>query len=164
MDNIKMSMARFIKIIRMRRVLSIPLLLLVIFSAGLQPAVAQGSKNQPVKIVMFGNSITHGADWSSLLGRSDVVNRGLPGYSSGQLLWTVGDVMIRLPGTKIWFIEGGINDIYLGVPVRRIYRNFQVMIDSLVRNDIIPVVQSTIYKLNVPRENRNVTRINRVST
>jgi len=145
----------------MKRVLIFSALLVIMNSAFQHNAIAQNGQKQPVKIVMFGNSITHGGDWPTLLARKDVVNWGIPGYLTGQLLWTIKDVLAQHPGTGIWFIEGGINDIYLGMPVKRIYQNFQVMVDSLRNNDIIPVVQSTIFKRDAPEDNKKVAKLNR---
>jgi len=34
---------------------------------------------------------------------------------------------------KIWFVEGGINDISLGVPMKRIFKNQKVTMKSRIR-------------------------------
>jgi lysophospholipase L1-like esterase len=115
---------------------------------------------QDKNIVMFGNSITYQGKWTELLGRSDVVNWGIPGYTTGQLIWTIKNVLHDYPGTKIWFLEGGINDISLGVPVDRIFENQKIIIDSLKKNHIIPVVQSTILKNGDKSANKLVTKLN----
>ncbi len=145
----------------MKRMLIVSLIL--IMNATLPDAsMSQQNNLQPVKVVMFGNSITHGGDWARLLDRQDVTNWGIPGYLTGQLLWTIKDVLQQHPGTGIWFLEGGINDIYLGMPVRQIYENYRVMVDSLRNNGIIPVVQSTILKRGAPGDNKKVVRLNRL--
>jgi len=124
---------------------------------------AQNKSNQvPGKvIVMYGNSITFQGNWEEVLNRKDVLNWGIPGYLTGQLIWTIKDVLKKYPGTKIWFLEGGINDISLGIPVNRIFENQKLVIDSLKRNKIIPVVQSTILKNNAPADNRKVNTLNK---
>ena len=125
---------------------------------------AQRDPEHPVTgktIVMFGNSITFQGKWEEALNRKDVVNWGIPGYLTGQLIWTIKDVLKRYPDTKIWFLEGGINDITLGVPVERIFENQIIMIDSLKLNHIIPVVQSTILKNGAPAHNKQVNAANK---
>ena len=114
------------------------------------------------KIVMFGNSITFQGKWEEVLGRNDVANRGVPGYTTGQLIWTIKNGLHDQPGSKIWFIEGGINDITLGVPVERIFENYKIAVDSLKRNHIIPVVQSTILKNNAIADNKQVSKLNKL--
>jgi lysophospholipase L1-like esterase len=121
---------------------------------------AQNSSS--VSIVMFGNSITFQGKWEEVLGRSDVANRGIPGYTTGQLIWTIKNGLHDHPESKIWFIEGGINDISLGVPVKRIFENYQITVDSLKRNHIIPVVQSTILKVGSKADNKQVSKLNKL--
>jgi lysophospholipase L1-like esterase len=123
----------------------------------------QGQKKETTDklIVMFGNSITFQGKWEEVLGRNDVLNCGIPGYTTGQLIWTIKNILKDHPGTKIWFLEGGINDISLGVPVNRVFENFKITIDSLKHNNIIPVVQSTILKNGDNRSNKLVTQLNK---
>lgn len=90
-----------------------------------------------------------------------MLNWGIPGYLTGQLIWTIKDVLKKYPGTKIWFLEDGINDISLGVPVERVFENQKLVIDSLKRNNIIPAEQSTILKNNAPADNRKVNAFNK---
>ena len=113
-------------------------------------------------IVMFGNSITFQGKWEEVLGRNDVANRGIPGYTTGQLIWTIKNGLHDHPGSKIWFLEGGINDISLGVPVGRIFENYKTTVDSLKRNHIIPVMQSTILKNNAKADNKEVKKLNKM--
>ena len=113
-------------------------------------------------IVMFGNSITFQGKWEEVLGRTDVANRGIPGYTTGQLIWTIKNGLHDQAGSKIWFLEGGINDISLGVPVERIFENYKTTVDSLKRNHIIPVVQSTILKNNAKADNKQVSKLNKL--
>lgn len=125
-------------------------------------SVAFSQTANPVKVVMFGNSITFQGKWAEVLGRTDVANRGIPGYTTGQLIWTIKNGLHDHPESKIWFLEGGINDISLGVPVGRIFGNYKTTVDSLRRNHIIPVVQSTILKNNAKADNKLVVRLNKM--
>jgi len=100
-------------------------------------------KTHHADIVMFGNSITHGAAWNELLGRSNVVERGIPsdvlrGY------WTrINDIYKLNP--KIVFIMGGLNDVYNWTPVEDIFTVYVRIINGLKSKKIIPVIQSTTY-------------------
>lgn len=125
---------------------------------------AQENQDQRIKgktVVMFGNSITYMGKWNEVLNREDIVNWGIPGYVTGQLIWTIKDVLKKYPDTKIWFLEGGINDISLGIPVDRIFENYKTTVDSLRRNNIIPVVQSTILKNGAKADNKQVNKLNK---
>lgn len=118
--------------------------------------------NTNVKIVMYGNSITFQGKWEDVLGRTDVANRGTPGYTTGQLIWTIKNGLHDHPSSKIWFLEGGINDISLGIPVERIFENYKITVDSLKRNHIITVVQSTILKNSAKTDNKKVSKLNKL--
>jgi hypothetical protein len=72
-------------------------------------------------VALIGDSITYQGDWIKVLGRTDVTNWGIPGYTTGQLAWTFKDLLRQQPGVKVVFLEGGINDLTLGVPPERIF-------------------------------------------
>lgn len=95
------------------------------------------------KVVMLGNSITYQGNWPQLLNRTDVINWGVPGCTSGQMVWNIKNFLPNKP--RICFIMCGRNDLSTGVPVPAILENVKLIIDSLQRNKIIPVVQSCIY-------------------
>jgi len=137
----------------------IALLILIIIAPFFK---VSGQTGHTVNIVMFGNSITFQGKWEEVLGRNDVANRGIPGYTTGQLIWTIKNGLQDHHDSKIWFLEGGINDISLGVPVKRIFENYKITVDSLQRNHIIPVVQSTILKNNAEADNKQVTKLNKM--
>jgi alpha-glucosidase len=104
-------------------------------------------------VVMIGDSITHQGNWEQALGRNDVVNWGIPGYTTGQLAWTFKDVLREHPHVKIVFLEGGINDLTLGVPPDRIFTNYVQSIAWWREHGVIPVVQSVILKTDEPGTN-----------
>lgn len=100
-------------------------------------------KHHQADIVMFGNSLTHGAAWNELLGRSNVVERGITsdvlyGYEARL-------ASIYKLNPKIVFIMGGINDIYNWTPVEEIFSIYIRIVNSLKSKSIIPVIQSTTY-------------------
>lgn len=95
-------------------------------------------------VVMFGNSLTSHGNWTRELNRNDVRNAGTAGYNTYNLLQAVDKHVIRHK-PKICFVEGGINDLGLGVPVEDIAKNFRLIVDKLQKNNIEPVLQSTLY-------------------
>jgi lysophospholipase L1-like esterase len=94
-------------------------------------------------IVFLGNSITEGGDWSRLLGRDGVVNRGIPGDQVRGFLARVDEVLALEPDYV--FIMGGINDIYAGVPVERIYDAYVKLIERIREAGATPVIQTTLF-------------------
>lgn len=110
-------------------------------------------------IVMFGNSITEQGHWAELLGRTDVSNSGLSGFCTHhfkQLLEQ--EVLDRHP--RICFVEGGINDITVGVEQAKIKANFQYILETLRSQGIIPVVTLTMYEQNDPVSKAAVDDLN----
>jgi lysophospholipase L1-like esterase len=119
------------------------------------------------KIVMSGNSITHGGNWKKILDREDVTNWGIPGYTTEQISWTIKNYLKEKPA--VVFLEGGINDISLGISPKRVFQNYVRMIDSIRAYNVIPVVQSTILKCyhevhnkNYKADNKKVNKVNKM--
>jgi lysophospholipase L1-like esterase len=94
-------------------------------------------------IVMFGNSITSQADWNELLGREDIVNRGISGDITEGMLKRIRSVLKVKP--KYCFFMGGINDITRRVSYEKTLSNIQIISETLKTNGIIPVIQSVLY-------------------
>lgn len=98
---------------------------------------------QQADIIMLGNSLTAGANWNELLGRANVVGRGIPGdVLSG--IYARMDYIFRLK-PKIVFVLGGLNDIYNWTPLNEVFLTYVKIINALQEQNIIPVIQSTIY-------------------
>lgn len=109
----------------------------------LQTALFEIYKTHQADIVMLGNSLTHGVAWNELLGRTNVVERGitsdvLQGFES-----RINSILKLNP--KIVFIMGGLNDIYNWTPVEEIFPVYQRILSKLKEKKIIPVIQSTTY-------------------
>ena len=101
------------------------------------------------RILMYGNSITAQGKWVELLGRTDVLNSGLPGQCTYHFLQLIhSHVIERHP--EICFVMGGINDVTYGVSQEKIQANYQAILDTLVKNKITPVVTLTLYEQNDP--------------
>jgi len=103
----------------------------------------RASKIKRATIVMLGNSLTEGGSWNDLLGRNDVVNRGISGDILLGYLNRMKYVYNLHP--RICFIEGGINDIYNWETLDNIYHWYIQILEGLKNNGIIPVIQSTLY-------------------
>ena len=115
---------------------------------------------QTVSIVMLGNSITeYGGNWNTRLGRTDIRNSGQGGYTTGQLLWILDSCVIKA-NPKYCFTLAGINDLSLGIPVDRVFSNYQIIIDTLLAHSIQPIVQSTLYQTGNTAGNSRVTYLN----
>lgn len=110
-------------------------------------------------IVMFGNSLTKEGNWTKLLGRNDVTIAGVAGHTTSHFLWSVSTSVIKKK-PKICFIEGGINDLRVGIPLKRTVENITTLIDSLHLNAIIPVLTSTVYTSPDTFINKKVDSLN----
>ncbi len=100
-------------------------------------------KTKQADIVMLGNSLTHGANWDELLGRQNVVGRGIVSDVTEGFLARLRYVYKLKP--KVCLIQGGLNDIYNWTPVEKIYSNYIRIINDLRVRGIQPVIQSTLY-------------------
>ncbi|WP_031528704.1 SGNH/GDSL hydrolase family protein [Dyadobacter crusticola] len=111
-------------------------------------------------IVMYGNSLTAQGKWVELLGRTDVMNNGLPGLCTYHFLQLIQTHVVDLK-PEICFLEGGINDITVGVSQEKIQANFKSLLDILVKNNIKPVVTLTPFEQNDPISKAEVIALNR---
>ena len=91
---------------------------------------------------MIGDSITQDGRWHSLLGRDDIVNRGIAGDTSRGLLRRVDRLEPTI--TKA-FIMIGINDLIWNESIEHIFHNYIQILDRLRSKSITPIVQSTLY-------------------
>ncbi len=116
-------------------------------------------KKEKATIVQFGDSIIKGGKWNDLLDRKDIKNSGFGGFTTSHLRWLIQKNVIEFD-PEICFIEGGINDIGVGIPLERIKINYKSLIDTLISNDIIPIVQSTLYQVDNPDSKIMVDSLN----
>ena len=94
-------------------------------------------------VVMLGNSITYQIDWNELLGRDDILNRGIPSDVTAGFLRRLESVVNAEP--KLCFIMGGINDLYRGIEQDTILSNLTKISLKLKDHGITPVFQSVFY-------------------
>ena len=95
-------------------------------------------------IVMFGDSITYSGDWMQGLSRIDVINSGKSSFTTSHFVSILNNSVLMFH-PKICFLEGGINDIGVGIPLKRTYHNYTTIVDTLLSHNIEPVLQSTLY-------------------
>ncbi len=114
---------------------------------------------QDVEIVMFGNSITAGGNWNELLDRQDVLIKGFPTYTSSHLVLLIDNHVIKYR-PHICFVMIGINDIQVGISSQKTKSNYITILEKMKENNIIPVVQSTLYKVNHPESKILVDSLN----
>lgn len=93
-------------------------------------------------IVMLGNSIVQQGDWTRLLKREDVINRGI----AGDQLPCICERLKYLKniGAKIWFLEGGINDLPEKDPVYLFEQYKKIALFTKAEN-AIPVINLVFY-------------------
>lgn len=130
------------------------LLLAVLIFCTISLFAGNGS-GQQYTIVMFGNSITANGQWDTGLGRSDVKNSGTGGFTTSHFVWIMKDQVLKYQ-PKVCFLEGGINDIGVGIPLERTFKNYESLVDTLLSHHIIPVLQSTLYVNFTNNEKENI--------
>lgn len=110
-------------------------------------------------VVMFGDSHTAQGKWVELLHRTDVLNSGFGGLVTYHLLGLLqANVIDKHP--QICFVEGGINDIAMGVSLERIEKNYITILETLHKNKIIPVVTLTFHEQDNPVSQTEVEKLN----
>jgi len=96
----------------------------------------------PPSIVMLGNSMMSRGDWQHLLHRDDIANRGIAGdflpciYQRTKFLQHLN--------AKIWFIEGGINDLDNQTP-NQLLEEYKKIVNFVQNEKSIPVITLLFY-------------------
>lgn len=112
-------------------------------------------------VVMLGDSLTRGGEWSEFFPELDIVNRGIEGDTTDLLLTRLNEVTIRQP--QIVALMIGINDVLQGEALADMQQNYQQIIAQLVESGSIVVVQSVLY-CATPRcfsnYNESITKLN----
>lgn len=109
-------------------------------------------------IVMFGDSLVAHGDWSEVLGRDDVKNSGLSGYTTKKLLKKLEDKVLKHK-PKICFLEGGINDMHSLTSLDSTKENIIAIVEILKRNDIKVVLHSVVHTSHF-EHNKRVDSLN----
>ena len=103
--------------------------------------------SQKADVAFIGDSITDSGRWSEFFSNIRVVNRGVGGDKTSDILTRLDSVLLTQP-TKA-FIMVGINDILQYVSVSDILENYSLIVDNLLDANIEVTIQSTI-QCNIP--------------
>ncbi|MGE5480299.1 MAG: GDSL-type esterase/lipase family protein [Chloroflexota bacterium] len=114
-------------------------------------------------IVMFGNSLIRRGDWPKLLGRGDVINRGIGGDVMRCL--AARAVYLMNIKAKAWIIEGGINDLPARKPAE-IFDYYKQIVEFARRLGARPIL-SLVLRVSPKAEHyfpfrRDYVRINKL--
>lgn len=92
-------------------------------------------------IVLFGNSLVRLVNWSKILERDDVINRGI----SGDSLFDMYERLkyLKAVSVKIAFIEGGINDLPT-TELELVFFQYKRIISFWQEKGTIPVVHAVL--------------------
>jgi lysophospholipase L1-like esterase len=114
------------------------------------------------EVIMFGDSHTVNAKWTSILKGWKAITMGYNGLTSEQLKNLLMTKVLPLH-PKICFIQGGGADINSRCYDKiMLISNLQTMIDSLQSQNIQPVLQSLFMRNKAPEYNQEVDSINLV--
>lgn len=80
-------------------------------------------------VVLLGDSITAGGDWSELLPGVPVVNEGHPGFTTDQLAARIADIGAAQPVAVL--VMTGTNDVRDGLPAARTVAGLDRLLDDL---------------------------------
>jgi lysophospholipase L1-like esterase len=106
------------------------------------------AKPLPASIVMVGDSHIENGNWVELLGRTDLLNRGISRETSDGLLKRMDSIYRIHP--KVAFVMIGINDLLRGKTVEDLFSNYRLILEGLVSHHIKPVVHAIPLRNNPP--------------
>lgn len=112
---------------------------------------------QNVKTIMLGDSLTAKANWKELLHQEDILNLGVNGNTTKDILNRL-DTVIAIKPQKV-FLMAAINDMSYSINIEAIFKNYTTIIDRLIQNEIKVIVQLTLYT-TMEALNKKVTIFN----
>jgi lysophospholipase L1-like esterase len=95
------------------------------------------------RIALVGDSITQQANWTDILDRNDVDNRGIGGDTSTLILKRLD--AIYKDHYSVYFLMFGINDFLRGAEVDYVLNNYQSIATHLAQKNAKVVIQSTLF-------------------
>ncbi|MBN2160150.1 MAG: SGNH hydrolase [Spirochaetes bacterium] len=115
------------------------------------------------QIVFLGDSLTDRCEWAELLGRCDVVNRGIDADTTDGVIQRLGEITEMKPA-KVFIMIGG-NDFVIGRSVNLIEENYKTIVGRILSESpgTRVYIQSnipTVYRL-VPLERKLIIELNR---
>lgn len=97
----------------------------------------------PAAVVMVGDSLTDGAEWSELFPGAGIANRGISGDTTAGVLERM-DAILALHSSKA-FVMIGINDFFQGDSVEAVAQRYGRIVAALRGNGAEVFVQSTLF-------------------
>ncbi|MDR1043854.1 MAG: GDSL-type esterase/lipase family protein [Candidatus Adiutrix sp.] len=143
--------------------LPVTLSFFLIFSALLSLAAERGQASGGLRALMLGDSLTAGGDWPALLPGVEIINQGLSGQTSGQILTRLDSVAEARP--DLIFLLAGVNDFYVARGEERIVANHLAIWRELARK--LPQARLQVISLTpvserkYPGLNRRIRAVNR---
>jgi lysophospholipase L1-like esterase len=86
--------------------------------------------NSTADIVMLGDSITHLVNWNELMPERSVLNRGIAGDRTSDVLARL--TAIRKAKAEYIFLMIGINDLHQNVDIETVRQNIVKIVDELI--------------------------------
>ena len=112
-----------------------------------------------VNIIMLGDSLTAKPDWTALLNQEGIINLGVDGNTTKDILKRL-DTIIHIKPKKV-FLMAGINDLSCSINIQEIFENYIQIIEQLQKYHIEIIVQFTLYT-SMRAINKKVTLFNRM--
>ena len=98
--------------------------------------------NATIDIMMLGDSITQAGPWNALFPNAKILNRGVSGYSTHDLLREIKTTIDFQP-RKV-FLMIGINDLLRGASVDETFDRYLTILNALQNADIKVYIQATV--------------------
>jgi hypothetical protein len=112
-----------------------------------------------VDILLIGDSLLAQENWPILLGRNDLKNEAFGGAITQQILWNIQRGQLNTK-PKLVILEGGINDLLSGVPVQRVFENYQNIVEVLQKNNIKIIAHLILYTTDNQKINQSIFELN----
>ena len=108
------------------------------------------------------NDFVEYSGWSNIFPNLRVANRGIRGDQTSDILRRMDSILSTNPRKA--FIQVGINDIHAGVSLPTILENYKLIVDTLLKDNIEVVIQSTIQSgglYSTPKDIQLVNSLNK---
>jgi lysophospholipase L1-like esterase len=101
-------------------------------------------------LVLLGDSHIEWGEWVELLGRSDVLNRGIRGDTTLGVLVRLPEIYASQPAIAVLMV--GTNDLDAGYTSEEVARTYQQIVEGLLQHGIRPVIHAVLFRNTPPSD------------
>lgn len=110
-----------------------------------------------IEIILIGDSIIKRGSWQELLNKKQLINLGVDGDTTKNLLTRIAYLKSIEPKTIILMI--GVNDLCLSTPLDEVFNNYKKILEHLQKTNSKLIING-VFITQMPAVNKKILKLN----